>query len=92
MTSSYPSRRETKSPLSLTGKREKESEDMDAMRDKNIDLEATELRLGLPGTSEKQIVARSNKRALDESTEGSSLNGRDNNIDRLGCSIPPPSK
>lgn len=65
---------------------------MDAMRDKNIDLEATELRLGPPGTSEKQIVARSNKRALDESTEGSSSNGHDSNTDRLGCSIPPPSK
>lgn len=63
---------------------------MDATRDKNIDLEATELRLGLPGTSsEKQIPVRSNKRPSDESTEGSPSNGRDDD-DRFGCLAPPP--
>lgn len=64
---------------------------MDAVCDKNIDLEATELRLGLPGTSsEKQIVARSNKRQFDESTDQeSSSNGRDDDV-CLGCSDPPP--
>ncbi|PKI56436.1 hypothetical protein CRG98_023174, partial [Punica granatum] len=60
---------------------------MNAMYEKNIDLEATELRLGLPGTSKKEITSRSKKRPLDESTEGSSSN----NDDRLECSAPPPS-
>lgn len=61
---------------------------MDTMGDKNIDLEATELRLGLPGTSLKQITARSKKRPLDELSEGSSSNDGHH----IECSAPPPSK
>ncbi|KAK4757050.1 hypothetical protein SAY87_007177 [Trapa incisa] len=60
---------------------------MDLMRDKDIDLEATELRLGLPGTSEK-----SKRRLVDGSTNGNSKRQRDEDDDRFECSAPPPSK
>ncbi|KAK4754762.1 hypothetical protein SAY87_008519 [Trapa incisa] len=68
-----------------------------------IDLEATELRLGLPGTSSSSseklqiFVGRSNKRPLGESSMEGSSNSRSSSSSSndpekdgcLGCSIPP---
>ncbi|KAK4754692.1 hypothetical protein SAY87_002796 [Trapa incisa] len=63
---------------------------MDMLCHRNIDLEATELRLGLPGTSERPITTpRGNKRPLDDFMEGSSTEDGDH----LECpSAAPPSK
>ncbi|XP_021282015.1 auxin-responsive protein IAA4-like [Herrania umbratica] len=64
--------------------------------EKDLNLDATELRLGLPGTSEEQTSAsgRSNKRALPDMNEESVPGDNSNVADAKKCDkeTAPPSK
>jgi len=60
--------------------------------EKELNLEATELRLGLPGSDEpeKRAVARSNKRSSPEASEEECIsNGSDVTSDHQDNVVPP---